>query len=405
MEPITAAILGGSALLGGLFGFGGQNKANRTNMRIAAEQNRLNYQMFKEANEFNLNMWNKQNEYNTPEQQVRRLEAAGINPALAMSNINTGMAEKVTSVQAAPAAGAHVENSLAHLGAGISAAGRDIVDAELTGSRIKSQNALDNAKAAGVLKENQWIDKEAQARLAKMAQENLESVSREQLNMAQKHRTEKLTEWDEKEYAQRINESISREKLNDADRFLKEFDLHHLKPWQVKQLQADVARTNAATKLLWEQGKLTRQQCIESQSRVLVNKMQAMKIGVDAKAVSRQSMIMFERGMLENEYLAKTQDARIKQEQEKARGMEQRNDTYYVDKAFDWISTGVAVASNVATGGWAGIEVDKNASNETYEHTATYDAEGNLKGYRERSVRGSGNSNQRSRPSRPRRKR
>ena len=51
-----------------------------------AQFDRENYFVDK-ANAFNEYMWNKQNEYNTPEAQMTRMKAAGINPLLAAAGI------------------------------------------------------------------------------------------------------------------------------------------------------------------------------------------------------------------------------------------------------------------------------------------------------------------------------
>lgn len=90
---VGAALIGGGAsLIGGLINGSSQNSANRTNMAIARETNRANMSMLKYQNAFNQEMWNKNNEYNTPLAQRQRYEQAGINPYLAMSNIQSGNA-------------------------------------------------------------------------------------------------------------------------------------------------------------------------------------------------------------------------------------------------------------------------------------------------------------------------
>lgn len=80
-SAIGSALLTGlgnvaSNLLGGIF----QSNSNKENIAMQRETNALNYKMFKEQQAFNVDMWNKQNEYNTPQAQVDRLLAAGINP-------------------------------------------------------------------------------------------------------------------------------------------------------------------------------------------------------------------------------------------------------------------------------------------------------------------------------------
>lgn len=51
-----------------------------------------NKKLAEQQNEYNLNMWNLQNEYNSPQAQMQRLEAAGLNPNLMYGQGNTGNA-------------------------------------------------------------------------------------------------------------------------------------------------------------------------------------------------------------------------------------------------------------------------------------------------------------------------
>lgn len=76
IDPVTGSLLSaGIGALGGVFGslFGkkSQDDTNKASMELAE------YQYSK-----NLEMWNRQNAYNTPSNQVKRIKAAGLNPAL-----------------------------------------------------------------------------------------------------------------------------------------------------------------------------------------------------------------------------------------------------------------------------------------------------------------------------------
>lgn len=89
----AAAIMGGSALLSNIFGKKSQDNANSANYKIAQMNNEWSEKMMQKQMDYNTDMWNKQNDYNLPSNQVSRLKDAGINPALAMSNIQTGQAQ------------------------------------------------------------------------------------------------------------------------------------------------------------------------------------------------------------------------------------------------------------------------------------------------------------------------
>lgn len=76
IDPVTGSLLSaGIGALGGVFGslFGkkSQDDTNKASKELAE------YQYSK-----NLEMWNRQNAYNTPANQVKRIKAAGLNPAL-----------------------------------------------------------------------------------------------------------------------------------------------------------------------------------------------------------------------------------------------------------------------------------------------------------------------------------
>lgn len=73
-QPVSAAMQGGFGIIGNLINYGLQK-------RLTQQQN-----------EFNLQMWNMQNEYNSPAAQMKRLEEAGLNPALMYGQGSTGNA-------------------------------------------------------------------------------------------------------------------------------------------------------------------------------------------------------------------------------------------------------------------------------------------------------------------------
>lgn len=104
-----------SSLVGGLFGRKGNKQAqqiahetnvynkqiadayNASQENIARQANIANRNLQNDQNAFNKSMWDAENMYNTPVQQRLRFEAAGINPYMALGNINAGNAQ--TAVQ------------------------------------------------------------------------------------------------------------------------------------------------------------------------------------------------------------------------------------------------------------------------------------------------------------------
>lgn len=109
MLPVVAAALigagaqAGSSLLSGIFARNAQRAANNTNMAIARETNAQNYQIFREQNEFNKEQLNNYLQYNSPVAQRARFEDAGINPYMALGNMQNGNASSaLTSANSAP---------------------------------------------------------------------------------------------------------------------------------------------------------------------------------------------------------------------------------------------------------------------------------------------------------------
>lgn len=105
VEPVSATLAAASIatnLLGGILGNNSQRNTNRTNRYIADQTLSWDREKFSRQMDFERYMWMMNNEYNSPVNQVARLRAAGINPALAMSNIQPGMA----SSSSAPSGGA-----------------------------------------------------------------------------------------------------------------------------------------------------------------------------------------------------------------------------------------------------------------------------------------------------------
>lgn len=156
--PLGEVISGGAgiigSLIGGAFQKSAQRAANRTNLAIARETNAQNYQIFREQNEFNKEQFNNYLQYNTPAAQRARYEDAGINPYMALGNMQNGNAQSaLTSANSAPMQATQVqpENGMAN---GIQSALLNaatimsaVSDARLKSAEADKQN-LENGKFA-----------------------------------------------------------------------------------------------------------------------------------------------------------------------------------------------------------------------------------------------------------------
>lgn len=85
------------------FCYSADNKrTNRTNLKMNEQNNQTQIDLWNQQKEYDYEMWQKENEYNTPQQQVKRLQDAGINPALALSQISSGSATSSAGGQTPP---------------------------------------------------------------------------------------------------------------------------------------------------------------------------------------------------------------------------------------------------------------------------------------------------------------
>lgn len=94
---VSAAASAGSSAIGSFLGFMGQERANKTNVKLAEN-----------ARQHDIAMFNRQNEYNLPANQLKRMREAGLNPYLAYGSVPNNNTS--ATPQRAPVA--QVENSL-----------------------------------------------------------------------------------------------------------------------------------------------------------------------------------------------------------------------------------------------------------------------------------------------------
>ncbi len=132
-------------LLGGLM-LGGTLLSNNQSAQNQNEAIQANKEMQQEQNEWNLNLWKLNNEYNLPINQIRRIKAAGLNPALMYG------ANGSTGISASPAQGVNparinpVTNSFSGVTDTIGAVFDRMLQQKIAQSGI-TKNSADSAKA------------------------------------------------------------------------------------------------------------------------------------------------------------------------------------------------------------------------------------------------------------------
>lgn len=161
-------------------------RINQQNNEFNAQQAAINRQFQTEereaAQEWNYSMWQEQNEYNSPEQQYRRLLAAGMNPSTALQMLSqTG--NTAGSVATTPQPGSVAS------AAGVAQPGSLIALA----AKNAAETSLIKGETDSVAIENLWKPKEKAQIFRNLEAENKEIVSRTNLNDKQAYQVEQLT--------------------------------------------------------------------------------------------------------------------------------------------------------------------------------------------------------------------
>lgn len=154
----------------GLFSVSKNTKAtNASNERMNAANNKLQMDLWHEQQEYDYKMWQENNAYNAPSAQVDRLKAAGINPALALSNISTGVSSSTAGGQSIPqTTAAKYENpasevnmkvqNLALIGKQLSDISKQYEETRSLQMQNNWQNVEKSAAVASILKDNKLKD-------------------------------------------------------------------------------------------------------------------------------------------------------------------------------------------------------------------------------------------------------
>lgn len=154
----------------GLFSVSKNTKAtNASNERMNEANNKLQMDLWHEQQEYDYKMWQENNAYNAPSAQVERLKAAGINPALALSNISSGESSSSAGGQSIPkTTAATYENpanevntkvqNLALIGKQLSDISKQYEETRSLQMQNNWQNVEKSAAVASILKDNKLKD-------------------------------------------------------------------------------------------------------------------------------------------------------------------------------------------------------------------------------------------------------
>lgn len=142
---------------------------NKANKEMNSENNQTQIDLWNQQKEYDYKMWQENNAYNAPSAQVERLKAAGINPALALSNISTGESRSFAGGQSTPqTTAATFENpanevnmkvqNLALIGKQLSDISKQYEETRSLQMQNNWQNVEKSAAVASILKDNKLKD-------------------------------------------------------------------------------------------------------------------------------------------------------------------------------------------------------------------------------------------------------
>ena len=249
MALLEAGVNAGASLLGGVFGYFGQKSANQAAL-----------QRMREQNDFAERMWNKGNEYNTPYEQRKRYEAAGINPYMALGNIQAGNAQGSVT----PAPPAPVGNAGAFLGAGISGGANAAVNTYLQNQLISSQVQKNLADADAVRTDTPYIGRRNEADIAstEAGTENMRTkTDLDRVNIlianADLDRIKQMTPIEVQMMKANVENVTANTSLTKLQERINDWEFKNIKPLQAQELKARISQAYATIGYLVAQGRLS----------------------------------------------------------------------------------------------------------------------------------------------------
>lgn len=252
MALLEAGVNAGASLLGGVFGYFGQKSANQAAL-----------QRMREQNDFAERMWNKGNEYNTPYEQRKRYEAAGINPYLALGNIQAGNAQGSVS----PAPPAPVGNAGAFLGAGIAGGANAAVNAYMQNQLISSQVQKNLAEADATRTDIPYIGRRNEAGIAstEAGTENTRTkTDLDRVNIlvanADLDRIKQMTPIEVQMMQANVENVTANTSLTKLQERINDWEFKNIKPLQAQELKARISQAYATIGYLVAQGRLSNAQ-------------------------------------------------------------------------------------------------------------------------------------------------
>lgn len=249
MALLEAGVNAGASLLGGVFSYFGQKSANAAAL-----------QRMREQNDFAERMWREGNAYNTPYEQRKRYEAAGINPYLALGNIQAGNAQGSVT----PAPPAPVGNAGAYLGAGVAGAANAAVNTYMQNQLISSQVQKNLADADAVRTDTPYIGRRNEADIAstEASTENTRTkTDLDRVNIliasADLDRLKQMTPLEVQLMQANVENVTANTSLTKLQEKVQEWEFDNIKPLEAMELKARISQAYAMIGYFVAQGRLS----------------------------------------------------------------------------------------------------------------------------------------------------
>lgn len=248
MPLLEAGVTAGASLLGGVLGYFGQKSANSEALKRMREQN-----------DFVERMWNKGNEYNTPYEQRKRYEAAGINPYLALGNIQAGNAQGAVT----PAPPAPVGNAGAFLGNGANQA----VNTYMQNQLLSSQVEKNLAEADAVRTDTPYIGRRNEADIASTEAGTENTRTKTELDRvntlvatANLDRLKQMTPVEVQLMQANVENVTANTSLTKLQERVQDWEFRNIKPLQAQEIKSRISQAYATIGYLVAQGRLSNAQ-------------------------------------------------------------------------------------------------------------------------------------------------
>lgn len=216
---------------------------NRANKEMNQQNNQTQIDLWNQQKEYDYQMWQENNAYNDPSAQVQRLKNAGINPALAMSQISTGTSQSSAGGQSLPTTTAsHNENPANEVVAktqNIALIGKQLSDISKQYQETQAldmQNAWQNTKNAlevGERTRNLRLQDEAIYSARRLNQFNDQVFSARQMQ-----EEEKANVLFQQRLGQSVNNAMSQIELD-----IKDYYKNNIQPQELNRIKAEVKDT------------------------------------------------------------------------------------------------------------------------------------------------------------------